>query len=68
LYDVLETITAPEEVRAGSQGEYLAVKTMSEGKTLVVVYKETDKDDGFVITAFLTRRLTWLGKRTKVWP
>ncbi len=34
----------------------------------VLVYKEQDRVDGFVITAFLTRRLRPIEKRTKLWP
>jgi hypothetical protein len=34
----------------------------------VVVYKEIGVDDGFVITAFLTRRVRQLERRRRVWP
>jgi hypothetical protein len=45
----------------------LAVKTQSDGKWLVVVYRELN-DDGFIITAFLTRRSALLEKRVQIWP
>jgi hypothetical protein len=41
---------------------------MEDGKTLVVVYRETGADDGFVITAFLTRRPGSFERRKQVWP
>jgi hypothetical protein len=37
------------------------------GKLLVVVYREAG-GDGFVITAFLTRRLSQLDRRKQIWP
>ena len=35
---------------------------------MVVVYRETNPSDGFVITAFLTRRLRSLDRRNQIWP
>ena len=66
-YEVLETLKEPDFVVAGNAGECLAVKDITRGKHLVVVYKELVAD-GFVITAFLTRRLTNLQKRRLIWP
>ncbi|MBE3582030.1 MAG: hypothetical protein IMW96_10445 [Thermoanaerobacteraceae bacterium] len=66
--EVLLTVERPLKVLAGSRGELLAVREMTPGKFLVVVYKETGSDDGFIITAFLTRRVGQLGKKVVVWP
>ncbi len=66
--EVLETVTAAERVLAGAAGELLAVRMIEAGKTMVVVYRETASDDGFVITAFLTSRLASLDRRQQVWP
>jgi hypothetical protein len=65
---VLETIEDPEAVHEGSAGELLAVRQTEPGKYLVVVYREQASADGFVITAFLTRRSRQLDKRRRVWP
>jgi hypothetical protein len=65
--EVLETVFQPERILAGSDGECLAVRQVESGKWLVVVYRELI-DDGFVITAFLTRRIRSLEKRTQLWP
>jgi len=65
--DILETIVEPERVFAGRAGELLAVREIEPGKALVAVYKELTQD-GFVITAFVTRRLGALVKRRQVWP
>jgi hypothetical protein len=64
---VLQCVAMPERIVAGNAGELLALKQQPSGKTLVVVYRE-EGDDGFVITAFLTRRLVSLLKRKQIWP
>lgn len=63
---VLETVASPERVLQGGAGEMLAVSEFEAGKFLVVVYRESE--DGFVITAFLTRRAASLNRRLIVWP
>ncbi len=64
---VLETVAEPERVLAGGAGELLAVREYHSGKWLVVVYREPERD-GFVITAFLTRRMRSLERRSQLWP
>ena len=65
--DVLETVAEPERIVSGGAGELLALKKQSDGKMLVFVYRE-DAGDGFVITAFLTRREASLNRRKPLWP
>jgi len=65
--DVLEAVARPTRVLAGGSGELLAVAQLMTGKFLVVVYRERQRD-GFVITAFLTRRTAWLNRRKQLWP
>ena len=65
--EVLEAVSQPERVLAGGEGELLAVRELEVGKFLVVVYRELDKD-GFMITAFITRRVGSLDRRTQLWP
>ena len=66
--DVLRTITEADRVFAGSFGELLAVRTVETGRALVVVYKETTANDGFIITAFRTSRFAALERRKQLWP
>jgi hypothetical protein len=68
LYDVLETVSDPAAVYRGPAGELLAVREIETGKVLVAVYREINPSDGFVITAFLTRRLQQLERRQRLWP
>jgi hypothetical protein len=37
-------------------------------KYMIVFYKELSQADGFIITAFLTRRIKQIEKRVKLWP
>lgn len=65
--EVLGTLADPSRVLAGGAGETLAVRELEAGKYLVVVYRE-GRRDGFVITAFLTRRIGSLNRRKQLWP
>lgn len=65
--ELLETVAHPMRIYAGGAGELLAGREFEVGKWLVVVYRELG-DDGFVITAFLTRRITSLERRKQLWP
>lgn len=67
--DVLDTLSNPDFICKGENGELKAVRAHSTvGKVLVVVYKEIG-EDGFVITAHLGREKTppSLKKRELVW-
>jgi hypothetical protein len=65
--EVLETVSHPDRVLLGGDGELIAIHEVGLGKHLVVVYRE-QRDDGFIITAFLTRRIRSLEKRRQLWP
>ena len=65
---VMETLADPDMVQQGDFNELLAVREYSElklGRFVVVVYRETCPDDGFVLTAYLAgrpslrRRIIW---------
>jgi hypothetical protein len=64
--DVLATIDAPASIFAGHNGAKLALRELEAEKYLVVVYREL-ADDGFIITAFLTRRINTLRRREILW-
>ena len=65
--DVLEAVAEAERVLQGRAGECLALKEHEPGKWLVAVYREFERD-GFIITAFLTRRIGSLDRRRQIWP
>ena len=62
--DVLEAIHSPDWVTKGYRGSFVAWKGYGRRGYLAVIYKELD-DDGFIITAFFTRKPK---KRGKIWP
>jgi hypothetical protein len=65
--EVLDAVVQPERILLGGDGEHLAIRELEGGKHLVVIYRE-GTDDGFIITAFVTRRVRSLVKRRQVWP
>ena len=66
---VLEAIANAEYVLEGNAGEFLAVRPLDSSRVLVVAYREVDRHDGFVITAFMTSRVAAVFKRRRlVWP
>ena len=64
---ILSTVKNPEYIFKGKGEELLAVFALSKRSYIVVVYKELSKEDGFVITAFLTRQRKQLEKRRNIW-
>ncbi len=66
--DVLAAVSEAERILAGGHGALLAIRRVEAGKSLVVVYRERNASDGFVITAFVTRRLPALDRRKQLWP
>ena len=66
-FEVMQTIAEPTRIFDGGAGELLAVREPELGKYMVVVYREFE-EDGFVITAFLTRRMRSLERRRQIWP
>jgi hypothetical protein len=66
-FEVLETVEEPEAIYEGKAEECIAVREIEKGKYIVVIYRELNEEDGFVITAFLTRRRRQLERRRKIW-
>ena len=65
--EVHQTVGEAHSVLEGHRGELLAIKERGQGRWLVVVYREL-KDDGFIITAFLTSKESALFRRKQLWP
>lgn len=63
--EVLDCIESPDWVTKGYRGSLIAWKGYGRRGYLAVVYKEHGARDGFVITAFMTRKAK---KGNKVWP
>ena len=65
-YDqVLATVEKPDLIVQGYRGALIALKGVAKGRYLAVVYKELSPKDGFILSAYFTRRPD---KSKKVWP
>ena len=62
---VLDTVERPTWILDGYAGASVAVLTLAKQEYLHVVYREVSRMDGFIITAFITRKVN---KRAIVWP
>jgi hypothetical protein len=68
-FDVLETVKKPQVIYSGKEGALIAIKSLEEGdKNLVVIYKELEQTDGFIITAFLSHKVEKMKRRKQIWP
>ena len=63
--ETLENISNPEEIIEGDKGELIAIKRLNN-KHIVIIYKEVNDEDGFVITAFLTFEIERVRKGRKI--
>lgn len=64
----LNIIKSPDMVLTGDTDELLAVKKKPGRKMwFVVVYKEINSKDGFILTAYITTDDRWLFKRKVLW-
>ena len=68
-YDILDTIENPKIIYKGTNNGLIAVSSRfeSENKFIVVIYKEIDDNDGFVITAYLTSKFQKFNKMQILW-
>lgn len=68
-YDILETIENPDIIYEGNNDTKIAVKKFLENftKFVIVVYKETGKEDGFIITAYFSNKEQELKKKKVLW-
>lgn len=68
---VLESIADPDAVAVGWEGALIATQHREDTplgeKDVVVVYREAEADEGFVITAFMTSRVDKVWKRGVIW-
>lgn len=69
---ILETVKSPECVLEGGNGQLIAVRSITNSKWLLVVYRELKDqgviDDGFIVTAFFNQRLRYLEGKKQAWP
>lgn len=68
-YEILEAVASPTFIAEGDENNELwAVKLISARKAFLVIYKEMrERNDGFIITAFITTKIKKLLKRRVLW-
>ncbi len=62
---VLDAIEQPTWVLRGYVGTLVAVLTLGRQQYLHVVYREVNRKEGFIITAFIARKVN---RETIIWP
>ena len=68
-YEILDAIENPDIIYEGSNDAKIAVKQLQEreDKFVVVIYKEVNANDGFVINAYLSKKKQEFDKKTVLW-
>jgi len=68
-FEILETIENPEIIYEGSNDGLIAISSRYEqvGKIIVVIYKEVNINDGFVITAYVSNKEQKFVKKKILW-
>ena len=62
--DVLDTVENPDLVLRGYRDSLVAVRSYGRQRYLMVIYRQVSVDDGFIITAYFTRKID---RRKAVW-
>jgi len=63
--EVLAAVEKPTWVARGYAGALVAILSLGSRKFLNVVYREINRQDGFIITAFISRNVR---KGNLIWP
>jgi hypothetical protein len=68
-FEILETIEQPELIYEGKNEELIAIKKFEKisSKFVVVIYKETNEQDGFIISAFVSKHQQEFDKKKVIW-
>ncbi len=64
--EVLSVVEEPDYIIKGYRDACIALKEMKENKFLAVVFKEVNREDGFIITAYFTSKIK-LEKEVILW-
>jgi len=68
-YEILDTIENPKSIFQGDNQDLIAIgfHIASTRKFIVAVYKEVSQNDGFVLTAYLSKKEQKFEKKNLVW-
>lgn len=62
--DVLDLVENPDFILRGYQGSLVAARHYGGQRYLMVVYRQVSLEDGFIITAYFTRKVD---RRKAIW-
>lgn len=62
--DILDVVQDPDLVIRGYGGVLVAIRGIARGQYLAVVYKEISREDGFIISAYITDKFS---RKAIVW-
>jgi hypothetical protein len=62
---ILEAVEQPLVVLRGYAGALIAVRSLARHRYLHVVYKEVNQEDGFIVTAYVSRKYN---RNQVIWP
>lgn len=63
--ELLESVERPAWILRGYAGSLVAVLSLGKQKYLHVVYREVSRDDGFIITAYISHKIN---RSMIIWP
>lgn len=68
-HEILETVEKPELICEGDNDAKIAVKNFQNrfDKFIVVIYKEINADDGFIVTAYFTNNIQEINRKKLIW-
>lgn len=62
--EVLEAVASPDIIVPGYRGSLIAVHSYGQQRHLCAVYRELSRTDGFIITAYFSRKID---RRKAIW-
>jgi hypothetical protein len=68
-YEIFETVENPQAIYEGTNDGLIALSHQIEliKKFIVVIYKETSDEDGFVVTAYLSNKVKNIQNKKLLW-
>ena len=69
---ILDVVASPDRVLDGNNGQLIAVRSVSQQKWLLLIYREIEAQgaivDGVIVTAIFTQRPRYREGKKQLWP
>ncbi len=66
-FELQETVENPDAVFETSQGDKIAVREISKGLHLAVIYRENEDGRGIMVTSYITQNTTQFDEYKLAW-